>query len=349
MTLALSVLLSVNDYLADMTVGQIMKPVALQNRVARHKLGLITSSTANITSLLPFCMYFLFCSGMVASILPGTDGFTFYYKSIWFSFFTMLSILTSILFAMGIIPDIGPMKKHQQEVDAESEDSLQARINEMNHSTDGEGVSDILSFALPLVGLASVLAITSIIGKGIVLLPALWVGCLISIIYPLARGTIKFNEISGGCISGFVNQAPVFLILMFAFGFGSMLSEIGFSDYIVSMFGGTVSKVIVPLLVFIVASLVSYTTGSLGTALVMMLPIALPLASAVDASLALTFGACYSGSQFGDQTSPISDVLIMLSGSNEMDPVEMSKAFMPYRMVQWVICAALFLIFGTIL
>lgn len=116
-----------------------------------------------------------------------------------------------------------------------------------------------------------------------------------------------------------------------------------------SLVGSNMTRVIVPLAIFIIASLVSYSTGSLGTALVMMLPISLPLAAATGASLALTFGACYSGSQIGDQTSPISDVIIMVSGSNGVDPVELSKSFMPYRMIQFGICAVLFLVFGFIM
>lgn len=59
MALLLSVILSVNDYLADLTVGQIVRPVAQQNKVPRHKVGFIVANTANLTSLLPFSMYFL--------------------------------------------------------------------------------------------------------------------------------------------------------------------------------------------------------------------------------------------------------------------------------------------------
>ncbi len=345
MALLLSVILSVNDYLADLTVGQIVKPVAKQNKVPSHKIGFIVANTANLTSLLPFSMYFLFCSGMVSSIMPQINGTQFYYQSIWFSFFTMLSILTAILFVLGVIPDIGPMKKHQKL----ATESTDCEYTPVEAEKDDGLPADFMAFVLPLLGLVITLATYSIIEKQIVFLPALWVGCILSIIYPLCRGTMKFSEMSGGIIRGFMNQAPVFLILIFAFGFGSMLGGIGFSDYVVSLVGSNMTKVIVPLMVFVIASLVSYSTGSLGTALVMMLPIALPLAGATGASLALTFGACYSGSQFGDQSSPISDVIIMVSGSNGVDPVELSKSFMPYRFIQFGICAVLFLVFGFIL
>lgn len=343
MALLLSVILSVNDYLADLTVGQIVRPVAQQNKVPRHKVGFIVANTANLTSLLPFSMYFLFCSGMIASAMPGMDGAKFYYQSIWFSFYTMLSIVTAVLFVLGVVPDIGPMKKHQKAAQAAA-GSVEAR------KEDDDGTpADFLAFVLPLVALVVTLIIYSVIQQTIVFLPGLWMGCIVSILYPLCRGTMKFSEMSAGIIRGFLNQAPVFLILMFAFGFGSMLGGIGFSEYVVSLVGSNMTRVIVPLAIFIIASLVSYSTGSLGTALVMMLPISLPLAAATGASLALTFGACYSGSQIGDQTSPISDVIIMVSGSNGVDPVELSKSFMPYRMIQFGICAVLFLVFGFIM
>jgi len=344
MTFLLCIILSVNDYLADLTVGRIVKPAAELNRVPRHKIGFLVANTANFTTLLPFSMFFLFCSGMVSSIMPELDGKVFYYQAIWLSFYTMLSILTAILFTIGLIPDIGPMKKHQQA-------ALEAgSVSSSKAAEEDDGIpADFLAFILPLAGLILVLVAYSVLAGTIVLLPALWVGCIVSIVYPLIRGTFRFPEVSRGIMGGFLDQAPIFLILIFAFGFGSLLGSIGFSDYVVTLFGNSVAKSLVPAFIFVAATLISYSTGSLGTALVVMLPISLPLAAAAGANLALAFGACYSGSQIGDQTSPISDVIIMISGSNELDPVEFSKSIMPYRLIQFGICVALFLVFGIIL
>ena len=59
----------------------------------------------------------------------------------------------------------------------------------------------------------------------------------------------------------------------------------------------------------------------------------MPLALATGSNPVLAFAAVYSGSQWGDQTSPISDVQIENSGANDVDPVVLSKCMMPYRLM----------------
>ena len=107
--------------------------------------------------------------------------------------------------------------------------------------------------------------------------------------------------------------------------------------------------VLIPIIGFLVSLLIGYATGSLGSALVVMLPLVMPLALATGANPALAFAAVYSGSQWGDQSSPISDVLIENSGANEVDPVILSKCMMPYRWIDLGISLAAFTILSFVL
>ena len=81
----------------------------------------------------------------------------------------------------------------------------------------------------------------------------------------------------------------------------------------------------------------------------MLLPISLPLGLAVGANLTLTFAATYSGAQWGDQFSPLSDVTIENSAANGVSPVEVSAGILPYRVIDGVLCIILFAVLGFIL
>lgn len=100
------------------------------------------------------------------------------------------------------------------------------------------------------------------------------------------------------------------------------------------------------MIAFVICCIISYGTGSLSAAAVIVFPMAVPLALATGAPIALTIGACVSGSHFGDLSSPVSDNIIMPSEAAGISPVELSRALLPYRLIQAVICCVAFFAAG---
>ena len=70
---------------------------------------------------------------------------------------------------------------------------------------------------------------------------------------------------------------------------------------------------------------------------------------ALAMTLALTIGACVSGAQFGDLSSPLSDNMIMPSASAGVSPVDTAKCLLPYRLITLAITAVIFLLAGFIM
>lgn len=348
LTLGISAILSVNDLLANLTLGYLVSPLASQHKVARAKIGFINCSTApNVASYLPFVSYFLFCSGMISSTL-GVDGTTFFYKGIWFSFYTILSIIMAFMMAMKWLPDIGPMKRLQFE--ATSLGQTLEENNEDDPALGGKDVKpDMLAFVLPIAGLIIGMIVFSITTGEMQMVPGMLIGMIVAIVYPLCRHTIHFSDLTKGFINGFTDQAVIFLVLVLSFTFGAELNMLGFSDYVISLFSANMFGRFVPVAIFLIATLIGYSTGSLGSALVIVMPLALPLAQATGASLLLTFGATYSGAQWGDQSSPISDVIIENSGANGMNPGDFAKAILPYRLIELGICFVLYTVLGFVM
>jgi Na+/H+ antiporter NhaC len=190
------------------------------------------------------------------------------------------------------------------------------------------------------------IVVLSLIKGSIVVNPAFLVGAAVAVIYALVKKRVSFKELSGVIISGVRDQAGILTVLIFAYAFGDVVSALGFNKFVVNAIGSNFAAPLVAMVAFLVCCIISYGTGSLSAAAVIVFPMAVPLAVATGAPIALVVGAVVSGSHFGDLTSPVSDNIIMPSEAAGISPVDLSKGLLPYRVVSIVITAAAFLIAG---
>jgi Na+/H+ antiporter NhaC len=100
-------------------------------------------------------------------------------------------------------------------------------------------------------------------------------------------------------------------------------------------------------LTFVVAGGISFATGSSRGTFAIMLPVAVPLASAGPALPAL-LAATLSGGIFGDHCSPISDTTIISSMASAADHIEHVRTQLPYAMTVGAAAAAGFALVGLL-
>ena len=77
-----------------------------------------------------------------------------------------------------------------------------------------------------------------------------------------------------------------------------------------------------------------------------MLPIAIPMAVALDAHLLVCIGAVLSGGIFGDHCSPISDTTILSSTGAGADHIDHVKTQFPYALVSGAIAFIGYIVAG---
>lgn len=348
----LSLLLTcASDLISNLATGKILNPVVKQQKLSPQKSAYISESIGpNFGTLFPYGTYFLFCVGMVGSLLPEIDAIPFFYKGVALSFHTWLAMLIAILAAFEIIPDLGIMKKYQQDAqEGKTVDLLGDEATPMDVMGGDDVPADFGAFFLPLGGLIVGMLVTSLAAGEVVMIPGAIIGCVVGVVYTVARGTIKLKDVGSLMIDGIMEQFPIILLLTFAFAYGASMSVAGLNEFVVAALSNSINPALLPVIIFVIGMFVSYTTGSLGSGLVMLLPISLPLAQAVGANLLLTFAATYSGAQWGDQFSPLSDVTIENSAANGVSPVEVSTGILPYRVIDGVLCIILFTVCGFIL
>ncbi len=339
-----------NQSFGTIGVGAIMRPVTDKHKVSREKLGFILSSMAEpVCALIPITVYILFFGGMISAILPGTDGSQLYIQAIPYNFFCILSIVAGFLVALEIIPDFGYMRKCEKRARETGqlirEGSNPMETAELDEMQTPEGVEpDILCFLLPFVVFLGTIVVIYLQTGMLNLGPSILLGFLTAAAYPVARGYIKFSEITGLVFQGAKSMVTVSVILALAFGFGKAVEAVGFAAYVVEMTQGFLTPKLLPAAAFLICCVGSYATGSLVSACVILTPIAVSLAGSLGASLPLVVGALVGGSTFGDCTSPLSDIVIESAMGAGVDVMDLGKAqFLP-RILLALITTALYLI-----
>ena len=165
----------------------------------------------------------------------------------------------------------------------------------------------------------------------------------------MSNGYLKHKEYFDAIYDGIADMIPIGLILLLAFLIGSVIKELGTADYIATtMKEADISAMYIPLLVFLVASLTAFSTGTSWGTFSIMMPIALGLGASFGLPIPLLIGAVISGGIFGDHVSPISDTTIISSMASGCDHIEHVRTQMPYALVVAGLASIMYLGFGWV-
>lgn len=236
-TVALGIIIFVDDYFNCLTVGTVMKPIIDKHKISREKLAYIIDSTAA-----PICIIAPISSwaAAVSSSLPdgsSIDGFQLFMKSIFCNYYSWLSlgmILLTIIFSL----DFGKMREFERKA-----------LNEELVLTD-ESCSDhhgkVIDLLLPVIALIAFSIISMLYTGGFFAggisigdafancdaILGLAMGAAFSVVFVallyLLRKIVTSKEFVDGLVQGFINMVPATLILTFAW----TLSGICGGDYL---------------------------------------------------------------------------------------------------------------------
>ena len=105
----------------------------------------------------------------------------------------------------------------------------------------------------------------------------------------------------------------------------------------------------VPVIIFIVACFIAFSTGTSWGTFAIMIAIGVPMAQNLDANIYLTIAAALGGGVFGDHCSPISDTTIISSMASASDHIDHVKTQLPYALTAGIITSLIYLILGVVL
>jgi len=355
-TIGLGCLIFVDDYFNCLTVGSVMRPVTDKFKINRAKLAyLIDSTAAPVCIIAPISSWAAAVTGMV----EGANGFTLFIRAIPYNFYALLTIAMMLAITLLNV-DFGPMARQKDE------DVVQEEI--INEEPKKGKVLDLV---LPVV----VLIICCVIGMiytggffdGVNFIDA-FAGCdasvgltygstfslVFTIAYYVLSKTMSFKECMECLPEGFKTMVPSILILTFAWTLNGMTSSLGAKDFVAGIVQGFadnhVLMSLIPAVVFLIACVLSFATGTSWGTFGILIPILVPIfgADLSNELMIVSISACMAGAVCGDHCSPISDTTIMASAGAGCDHVKHVSTQLPYALFVACISFVTYIVAGFI-
>ena len=119
----MGILIFVDDYLNVLSIGVCMKGVCDKRKIPREALAYMLDATgAPVCVLLPFSTWAVFYASLFidqasVKVLGFKTGIQAYIHAIPYCFYPILTIAIVFLFALGVMPKLGAMKKAYKRVE----------------------------------------------------------------------------------------------------------------------------------------------------------------------------------------------------------------------------------------
>jgi Na+/H+ antiporter NhaC len=133
-------------------------------------------------------------------------------------------------------------------------------------------------------------------------------------------------------------------MLLALFVFVEANAAIGLTDYVIAAVQPYMTPVLLPVLIFITMSAVSYTTGSNWGVIAIAMPVAFPLAQALEVDILLVVGALLSASGFGSHACFYSDSTVLSAQGAGCRTYDHAITQLPYAVLGAVGAAIIYLI-----
>ena len=356
-TIALGVLIFVDDYFNCLTVGSVMRPVTDKFKVSRSKLSyLIDATAAPVCIIAPISSWAAAVAGFVAEEEIGAIGL--FIKAIPYNFYALLTIVMMIAIALMKF-DYGPMKKHEK--NAENGDLFsekgRSRIEEVEEKAQNKNGS-VWDLVLPVIVLIAGCVLGLMYSGGfftadakqyhdfvgafsdatasIGLVIGSFAGLIFSVIYFMLRRVLKFKECMDAIPEGFKAMVPAILILTFAWTLKTMTDSLGAKIFIAEFVRLKASTVLplLPAIVFLIGVGLSFSTGTSWGTFGILIPIVLAIfGGSIDNEICIiAISACMAGAVCGDHCSPISDTTIMSSAGAQCNHMNHVSTQLPYAL-----------------
>ncbi len=356
----LGIVIFFDDAFSCLVGGNVSRPITDEHRVSRAKLSyLVDSTAAPVIILMPLSGWAAFIAVTMTGIFDA-NGITDYtgYEAFLLTIPTNYYAITALLFVFAVAffgINFGPMRKHEERAvqegvlyDASRGGVAGEADRTLEQRSDGR-VADLLLPIATLIGVTVAFAlwigITGTEGELTALdvlantdvIKSLFYGglaaCAVSIAILLKKRT-PGGQIGKASVSGFASMLTAAAVLFLAWVTAEIISLLGIGEYVAGFIDGDIAYALLPTILFLLASFISFSIGSTFGTFGLMLPIAAEIVATVDIDLLIpSFGAVLAGAIFGDHTSPLSDTTILSSIGSGIHLVDHVTTQLPYASV----------------
>jgi Na+/H+ antiporter NhaC len=389
LTWFLGLLIFIDDYANSLLLGHTMRPLADRLRISREKLAYLVDSTAAPVSGLALVSTWVageigyIESGFESLALPSgaVDGFGIFVATIPFRFY--------VLFALLFVPlvgwlgrDFGPMWKAERQClgaapphdvgrSPSAGDASGPQVQRWHNAVVPIGVTLVVTVWLLMLTGRQALAgvetessswqrLVQVFGNGdsyLALLYGSLAGLLTAMFLARGQKLMSWAEANAAAMEGARLVVPALLILWLAWALSGVTSDkyLGTGEYLGSLLQAAIDVRWMPTIVFLLSSLVAFSTGTSWGTMGILMPIVVAAtfrmvesqqgaAEPYNMVLIASIGSVLAGAIFGDHCSPISDTTVLSSQASGCDHMSHVWTQLPYALT----VAAVSIVVGTV-
>ena len=363
-----------DDYSNTLIVGNTSRLLCDKLGISREKLAyLVDSTSAPVATIAVITTWIGFQISIISDSIENISGITesaylLFINSIAYSFYPFLA-----LFLVGLIvftgKDFGPMvdaekkaRKNKQIKNTKQNDSEELKVKE---NIPYKAINAILPIVILIVSMFYFIftsgqgdTIKDILGSSdtfSALMHSTLLSAFSAAVLSIGQRLLTIDETFEAWYSGVKFMMMGLLVLVLAWALADISKELHTADYIVSILGDKIPIQILPMVVFIIAAITAFGSGSSWGVMAILMPLVIPLCWAVMDNyggpspenihiLYSTIACVLTGAVWADHCSPISDTTILTSMASGCDLMDHVKTQMPYALI----AGSLALFLGTI-
>jgi Na+/H+ antiporter NhaC len=376
-----------DDYANTLVVGNTMRPVTDRLRISREKLAYIVDSTAAPVAAVALISTWIgfevsLISDALADVGSSEDAYWIFVQAIPYCFYPLLALAFVAMIALSG-RDFGPMlRAERRALDGKLIADGSVPLTNFEHpalAPDPDRPARWINAAVPVAAVLLVTFVSQLLsgraalaadglevasgfeGFGTTfskgnsfnsLLYASATGCVVAFAMARAQGILGMGAGLLAWIEGMKSMFLAFVILTLAWAIGDVCRDLGTAGYVAEILEGRIDPRLLPLLIFVLAALIAFSTGSSWSTMTILIPIAVPSAFALAQAAGygpsdlrpVLLGAVSSvlaGAIFGDHCSPISDTTVLSSMASGSDHVDHVRTQLPYAIVVAVVAMVL--------
>ncbi|WP_035291554.1 Na+/H+ antiporter NhaC family protein [Clostridium sp. KNHs214] len=374
-TWILGILVFFDDYANSLIVGPIMRPVTDKMKVSREKLAFIIDATAApIAGIALISTWVGYEVSLIKDgfqqVGVKANAYNTFVSTIPYRFYNIL-ILIFIVFTAITLREFGSMLKAEKDarngINKEDLDKIDSKelepkegiklnvwnaiipilvlilgafigfyLNGYYAIMAGEDKGLIELFNTAPVSFAAIREAFGASDASIVLFQSALFASIVAIFMGVVQKIFTVSEAIDTWVEGTKTLVITGVILLLAWSLSAVIKDLGTAKFLVSMLSNKIPVFLLPTLIFIMASIISFATGTSYGTMGILMPLTIPLASAMASGdfryLTISISAVLTGAIFGDHCSPISDTTILSSMGAGCDHIKHVKTQMSYSL-----------------
>ena len=372
MTVALGIILFIDDYFNAIGVGAVSRPVTDSFKISRAKLAyLIDSTSAPMVILTPISSW----GGYVIALLGTTfavhnleiGALSAYVQMVPMNFYAILTIVLVLYTAYSEF-DIGLMRHHEEQ--ARKGVLFDRKDNELDddphvkEGTHGRAYELFITIALLVIVTVIALFYTGYLGLqadeksftfvtaleasdvGLALVIGSGSSLLMAIIFSFGKEN-HVKDVLVAIFKGGMTMKEAMIVLTAAWLIGSVIKDIQTGNYIATIVQEHLNMALLPALIFLLSAIMAFSTGTSWGTFGIMIGITANIAMQTDPTeILVLLSAVLSGAVMGDHCSPISDTTILSSIGARANHIDHVKTQIPYALLSGAAALVGFLVIG---